>query len=195
MESNCSDAQKHWLPHFILHWVVPCPLWLQLCLCLDCCIQTTVESDSSEKILKLGQKWGILNWRISMMPFFFFFVKGKSKKSWWLLQHRLTSGYKSTLWNKSTACTAWFSRFLSCFLCKCIFGCKRSCSLFPGEHFWKGRIDSYHSFIFFLQRSKKWSILLGNIKHLNYQPSPNTSIPIILWKLGKFCDCILLNPS
>lgn len=28
-----------------------------------------------------------------------------------------------------------FSRFLFCFLCKNIFGCKTSCTLFPGEYF------------------------------------------------------------
>lgn len=90
------------------------------CKCLDCCFHTDCSGVSQLRTYsKIGAE--VKNIKLENKHhtvFFFFFVKGKSANCSWLWQHRLGSGHKSTLWHESTACIAWFSRFLSCFLSK-----------------------------------------------------------------------------
>lgn len=64
----------HWLSHFILCCIMPCPVGFQYWdAMLGCCIQTdSTEVASWQQILKLGQKWIILNWKIRLIICLFF---------------------------------------------------------------------------------------------------------------------------
>lgn len=107
-----------------------------LCTCLDCCMHTDCSAVSQ---LRASSKTGAkvknstLENKHNMVwvLLFFFFCQRQIHKM--LLAAAFQAGIRTQ--KHTMAQTPWFSRFLSCFVYKCIFGCKISCLLFPREYF------------------------------------------------------------
>lgn len=145
----CLDVDFHILFYTVLCHAVLGSSSVMLCLWLDCCIQTDCSEVSqlttNSKIWAKVKNIKLENKHDNM----FIFAKVNPQN---------VAGWGSTVWDqdikvhfgtRALHVLHSFLDFCFAFFEKTFFGCKTSCTVFPGEYFWNAMRDTYHSWIFF----------------------------------------------